>query len=1074
MVFNEPTNYMSEQAMIDRSNKLPPSEDFSFLTTEGIKLIENLSGRVWSDYNTHDPGITLLEIFCYVLTDLGYRTSFDIADLLATKEPSSKSRKDFYTATQILPCNPVTLNDFRKLVIDTKGVRNAWIEISDSYEIPVYLHLEKERKDSNEQKVLLKYDAKRGDDILNLRGLYRVFVEYETNILEERREEEIAEIIRKKLHFHRNLCEDFISVTSIEYELFAIEAVLQVSEGTDIDKINAQVYEVIHHFFSPPVLFYSLEQMLQKGYSAEEIFEGPILKYGFIDTAEMEKSERYKQIHLSDIVSLISDIEGVIAVKKLALPVDSESPFSDFTEWIDNVKSKQKAPRLDIENSKITFLRSGDRYRNEAGKFADKKRVKALFSFAQSSKLQSRLKGYAGDFKIPASEFMNVGEYYPMQKNLPEAYKMSESYFDKNVNEDTVLRAILHLDTQKAWPQKKASTDTITLLGEAASKVLGKSLTRVKEEGGITEEQINAIQIEYRNMQVVALDKRRKQTLQLRGFLMVFEQIAADYLSQLANAGRLFSINQEPLKQTFFPQQLHGIEDLEFLFIDYKKYKDTLLKISETEDEFYGRHNIILNHLIARYSESFEKYSFYMQATFGREAGRKLIADKTTFLSDYIQISNYRGKGFDYTNPGDNQQNGWNSDNVEGFKKRICRLLGIPDYTRKSISTDIIYIEEVKLDNEIVRYKVILTDPANKKEILLESNEYETEGEANDILNYILEHGFDRNLYEKEDEKNTWFYNFRKRSQEEDYRPVATSISFSKVQGEENFLERTIAVLDKISQDENFHVLEHILLRPKMPPRQRTVKRGSSHEDSDIVRLLPALEVTNKERFIKTQQETAPYKFNIVNIPDPENGNRIFWKVGLVKDDNSEVLKVNEEFLFYKNLTRRIDIIRDFASDRSNYTIDENADGYYIFRITDQDRVLASSSKNYRKREDLDAEIEKLVEFFSYEGKTAPEENVDEDISSYADPYSFQVSVFIPTWPARFRDPTFKHMLEKTIYLETPCHIYPHVYWLDHSKMKQFEEAYKLWIKECTSKEVPDSEIVNNLILVLNEIRNHL
>jgi hypothetical protein len=983
---------MSEKVMIDRSNKLPPSEDFSFLRTEGIKLIENLSGKVWTDFNTHDPGITLLELFCYAITDLGYRTSFDIKDILAAKDQGSPgAKKDVYTAAQILPCNPVTLNDYRKLIIDTRGVRNAWIEISDNYEIPIYLHFENDHKDSNEQNVSLTYDAKKGDDILNLRGLYKVFIEYESNILEEKREGEIAEIIRKKLHFHRNLCEDIISVTSIEYELFAIEAILQVSEGTDIDKVNAQVYEVIHNFFSPPVLFYSLEQMLQKGYDADEIFEGPILKYGFIDTAEMEKSERYKQVHLSDIVSLISDIEGVIAVKKLALPADSESPFSDFTEWMDNVKLKQKAPRLDIENSKITFLRSGDRYRNASDKYADKKRVKALFSFRQSSKLQSRLKGHAGDFAVPVGEYMNISEYFPMQRSLPEAYKMNESYLDNNVDEISVMRAIMHLNSQRSGRLKTHDGDQLTLLGKAAAKILGNSLKRVTDEGVITEEQINAIRTEYRHMQLEGLDKRKKQALQLRGFLMVFEQIAADYLSQLANARKLFSLNQESVNQTFFPQSLHGIEDLQFLFLDYKKYKDTLLKITETEGEFFRRRNIILNHLIARFSESFEKYSYYMQSAKGKDFGKKLIADKTKFLSDYIQISNYRGKGFDYGDPGDNKENGWDSDNVEGFKKRICRLLGIPNYTRKNISTDIISVEERKLDNDIIRYRVILTEPGNKDEILLESIEYETQGEANDTLNYILEQGFDRNLYEKEENRDNWFYKFKRKSQEEDYKMVATSASYSKSDNEEAVFEKIVSVLDAISQYENFHVVEHILLRPKMPPRQRTAKKGTSHEDSDIVRLLPALEVMNKERFIKTQQETAPYKFSIVNIPDPENSSKILWRLSLVKEDSSEVLKVNEEFLFYKNLTRRIELIREFASDASNYVVDENADGYYIFRISDRDRVLASSSRNYRKKEDLDAEIEKLVEFFSFEGKIEQEENVAEDISSYADPYSFQV-----------------------------------------------------------------------------------
>ena len=261
------------------------------------------------------------------------------------------------------------------------------------------------------------------------------------------------------------------------------------------------------------------------------------------------------------------------------------------------------------------------------------------------------------------------------------------------------------------------------------------------------------------------------------------------------------------------------------------------------------------------------------------------------------------------------------------------------------------------------------------------------------------------------------------------------------------------------------------MLRPKTPPRQRTAVRGASHEDSDSVRLLPALEILNKERFVKTAQDSAPYKFNVVNIPDPENNNRIIWRLSLLKEDNSEILGVNEDFLFYKNLTRRIEYIRELASDSVNYATDQNADGYYIFRIMDNDRVLALGRKNYRKKEDLDTEIQKLVEFFSFENVLPEDENTDEDISSYADPYSFQVSVFIPTWPARFRDPTFKHMLEKTIYMETPSHVYPHVYWLDHTQMKQFEEAYKLWIEELTGTEIPNTEILNNLILVLNECR---
>ena len=60
---------------IDKSLVLKPSEDYNFLRREGIKHIEKMGGDLWTDFNTHDPGITLLESLCYAITDLAYRHS---------------------------------------------------------------------------------------------------------------------------------------------------------------------------------------------------------------------------------------------------------------------------------------------------------------------------------------------------------------------------------------------------------------------------------------------------------------------------------------------------------------------------------------------------------------------------------------------------------------------------------------------------------------------------------------------------------------------------------------------------------------------------------------------------------------------------------------------------------------------------------------------------------------------------------------------------------------------------------------------------------------------------------------
>lgn len=107
-----------------------PSLDFEGLRTEGIRHLEHLATEVWTDYNAHDPGITLLELLCYAITDLGYRTRMlPVADLMADPQ---RDYKPWFTAAEVLPNAPVTGLDYRKLLIDVKGVKNAWVMGGDA------------------------------------------------------------------------------------------------------------------------------------------------------------------------------------------------------------------------------------------------------------------------------------------------------------------------------------------------------------------------------------------------------------------------------------------------------------------------------------------------------------------------------------------------------------------------------------------------------------------------------------------------------------------------------------------------------------------------------------------------------------------------------------------------------------------------------------------------------------------------------------------------------------------------------------------------------------------------------
>src|SRR5690242_20401895 len=105
---------MPQSITIEKKPSLPESSDYELLRQKGLEYIQQLGSKLWTDYNIHDPGITLLEVLCYALTDLGYRTSLDVKDLLALSSPEAADadgqfptdvRQGFFTARNILTVN---------------------------------------------------------------------------------------------------------------------------------------------------------------------------------------------------------------------------------------------------------------------------------------------------------------------------------------------------------------------------------------------------------------------------------------------------------------------------------------------------------------------------------------------------------------------------------------------------------------------------------------------------------------------------------------------------------------------------------------------------------------------------------------------------------------------------------------------------------------------------------------------------------------------------------------------------------------------------------------------------------
>ena len=120
---------LAEHITIPKNVSSGDDLDYSFLRKVGQEYIEQLSGTIWTDYNTHDPGITILEMLCYAISDLGLRLDMPIENILAPEdETAQKINEQFFKASEILPSKPVNENDYRKLFIDIEGIKNCWLK----------------------------------------------------------------------------------------------------------------------------------------------------------------------------------------------------------------------------------------------------------------------------------------------------------------------------------------------------------------------------------------------------------------------------------------------------------------------------------------------------------------------------------------------------------------------------------------------------------------------------------------------------------------------------------------------------------------------------------------------------------------------------------------------------------------------------------------------------------------------------------------------------------------------------------------------------------------------------------
>lgn len=106
----------------------PAATDFETLRAQAVHFAQAASGNIWTDYNLHDPGVTLLEQTCFALSEIGYQAAHPIRDLL-TQTDGTLHYADLalYDPHEVLPSAPVTDLDLTSYLSDQPGVSRAWV-----------------------------------------------------------------------------------------------------------------------------------------------------------------------------------------------------------------------------------------------------------------------------------------------------------------------------------------------------------------------------------------------------------------------------------------------------------------------------------------------------------------------------------------------------------------------------------------------------------------------------------------------------------------------------------------------------------------------------------------------------------------------------------------------------------------------------------------------------------------------------------------------------------------------------------------------------------------------------------
>lgn len=375
----------------------PEGDDlYTILQRNTLEELQRIAGEVWTDYNPHDPGITIADTVNYALTEIDYKLNFNLEDYLTSTNGTWQTGKyGLFPAPEVYPTTPVTADDYRRLVLA---------------HFPMV------------QQVAVKTD--RETQTFDFKLSLSPFYDDENGVIGR---------VRNFLNNHRNLCENIGKVEICHPIPLTFEAELEIFPEFNATDILIQVYWKAMQYLSGSVRletdgFRKSEKKEDMDYCRPDIwYDGPVED---IRVVIPEQKDTQRELYWK-----LYEIEGIRNFKTCWFKDREGNPVTDFSDgYMLQIPDEFRNVRVKVRDELV---------------YADveefKERLRAMYFMRTSLHtrhiMQEKGRGTnemygktSAEETVRKARYRNIFDHFPVSRELPKCFHTSEADFKSDSN----------------------------------------------------------------------------------------------------------------------------------------------------------------------------------------------------------------------------------------------------------------------------------------------------------------------------------------------------------------------------------------------------------------------------------------------------------------------------------------------------------------------------------------------------------------------------------------------------------------------------------------------------------------